>query len=125
MAQKVIREFIDDIDGSVAERTFPFSVDGVSYEIDLSSSNIDEFKQAVGGFVESARKVATGHAGKRGRKPAAAGGGGVKPARSREQAAAIRDWARQHGHHVSDRGRISAEVQQAFDAAHGHLTAVN
>ena len=36
MAQKVIREFVDDIDGSPAERTFSFAVDGVSYEIDLT-----------------------------------------------------------------------------------------
>jgi hypothetical protein len=40
MAQKIIREFVDDIDGSPAERTFSFAVDGVSYEIDLSTQNI-------------------------------------------------------------------------------------
>lgn len=44
MAQKVITEFIDDIDGSVAERTFTFAVDGTNYEIDLSSENIKEFR---------------------------------------------------------------------------------
>jgi hypothetical protein len=45
MAQKVIRQFIDDIDGSEAERTFNFAVDGTDYEIDLSSENIKEFNE--------------------------------------------------------------------------------
>jgi hypothetical protein len=53
MAQKVIREFIDDIDGSEAERTFTFAVDGTNYEIDLSSQNIKEFNEAIAGFVET------------------------------------------------------------------------
>jgi Lsr2 len=37
MAQKVIREFVDDLDGSQAERMFTFAVDGIRYEIDLSA----------------------------------------------------------------------------------------
>jgi hypothetical protein len=56
MAQRVIREFIDDIDGSEAERTFTFAVDGANYEIDLSSQNIKDFHEAIAGFVESARR---------------------------------------------------------------------
>lgn len=114
MAQKVITEFIDDIDGSVAERTFSFAVDGVGYEIDLSSENIAEFNHAVAGFVESARKAKSGKARS----------SGVR--RSREQTAAVREWARSHGYNVNDRGRIPIEVQHAFDQAHSskHLTAV-
>ena len=61
MAQKVIRQFIDDIDGSPAERTFTFTVDGTRYEIDLSSENIKEFNDAIAGFVESAREVNSGN----------------------------------------------------------------
>jgi hypothetical protein len=57
VAQKVVHEFIDDIDGSAAERTFTFAVDGTAYEIELSSANIAEFQSAIGGFIESARKV--------------------------------------------------------------------
>ncbi len=53
MAQKVTTEFIDDIDGSPAERTFTFAVDGTNYEIDLSAENIAEFKSAIGGFIEA------------------------------------------------------------------------
>ena len=31
---------------------------------------------------------------------------------------AVREWARANGHTVSDRGRISADVQAAYDKAH-------
>ncbi|HXT45877.1 MAG TPA: Lsr2 family protein [Pseudonocardiaceae bacterium] len=112
MAQKVIREFVDDIDGSLAERTLSFAVDGVSYEIDLSAQHIAEFKSAIGGFIESARKV-KGGSGSRARSAGHGSGG-----QSREQTRAVREWARQHGHNVSERGRIPASIRQAFDQAH-------
>ena len=113
MAQKVIRQFIDDIDGSEAERTFTFAVDGTHYEIDLSSENIGEFHEAIAGFVESARKVKANDTGRRARKTSPSGRG-----RSREQTQAVREWARQQGHSINDRGRIPASIQQAFDQAH-------
>jgi hypothetical protein len=65
VAQKVVREFINDIDGSAVERRFTFAVDGTAYEIDLSSENIAEFRSAIGGFIESARKVKTTSSGRR------------------------------------------------------------
>ena len=113
MAQKVITEFIDDIDGSEAERTFTFAVDGTHYEIDLSSENIKEFHEAIAGFVESARKVKVSGNGRRARKTSTSNSG-----RSREQTQAVREWARQQGHSINDRGRIPAAIQQAFDQAH-------
>ena len=36
MVQKVLVEILGDIDGCVTSETVPFSLDGVSYEIDLS-----------------------------------------------------------------------------------------
>jgi Lsr2 len=113
MAQKVITEFIDDIDGSPAERTFTFAVDGTNYEIDLSAQNIAEFKSAIGRFIESARKVRGSSSGRRARSAGAHDG-----RQSREQTQAVRQWARQHGHNISNRGRIPASIQQAFDQAH-------
>jgi hypothetical protein len=112
LAQKVITEFIDDIDGSPAERTFTFAVDGTAYEIDLSSENIAEFKSAIGGFIESARTVKAPK-GRRSRRGAPA-----SAQRSRDQLATIREWARKNGYSVSDRGRISGEVMSAFEKAH-------
>src|SRR5947209_20228358 len=113
MAQKVITEFIDDIDGSPAERTFTFAVDGTNYEIDLSAENIAGFKSAIGGFIESARKVKGASNGRRPRSAAASGG-----QQSREHTQAVREWARQPGHNISSRGRIPTSIQQAFDQAH-------
>lgn len=108
--QKVITEFIDDIDGSVAERTFTFAVDGANYEIDLSTSNIGEFKAAIGGFIESSRKVKATSNGSKLRA--------VKPGSNREHLAAVRSWLRQQGHDVKDRGRLPADLVAKFDAAH-------
>lgn len=110
MAQKVVREFIDDIDGSAAERTFTFAVDGTVYEIDLSSANIAEFKSAIGGFIESARKVKATSNGQRQR--------GASPTdlrERRERLNEVREWARKNGYSVSDRGRVSTEVLAAFE----------
>ncbi|MDQ4021493.1 MAG: Lsr2 family protein [Actinomycetota bacterium] len=73
MAQKVVREFIDDTHGSAAERTFTFAVDGTAYEIGLSGENIAEFKSAIGGFIESARKVKATSNGRRQRGESATG----------------------------------------------------
>ncbi len=115
MAQKVIREFIDDIDGSEAERTFTFAVDGIHYEIDLSSQNIKEFHEAIAGFVESARKVKASGPGRGVRKTSASTSGS---GRSREQIQAMREWGRQQGHSINDRGRIPASIKQAFEQAH-------
>jgi hypothetical protein len=85
MAQRVITEFLDDIDGSPAERTFTFAVDGTNYQIDLSAENIAEFKSAIGGFIESARKV---KGASNGRRPRSAGVSGGQ--QSREQTQAVR-----------------------------------
>ncbi|MDQ4091939.1 MAG: Lsr2 family protein [Actinomycetota bacterium] len=110
MAQKVVREFIDDIDGSAAERTFTFAVDGTTYEIDLSSENIAEFMSAIGGFIESARKVKTTSNGRRQR-----GASTTDLPKRRGRLNEVREWARKNGYNVSDRGRVSAEVLAAFE----------
>lgn len=109
MAQKVVREFIDDIDGSPAERTFTFVVERTAYEIDLSSENIAEFKSAIGGFIESARKVKTTSTGQRQR-----GASTTDLGPRRDRLNEVREWARNNGYTVSDRGRLSTEVLAAF-----------
>jgi len=102
---------LDDIDGVAIEdgkgETIKFAVDGVSYEIDLSDKNAKKFRDAVDVFVASARKSgrSTGT-----RSP------GARPS-NKEELAAIRVWARENGLEVSDRGRISAEIQEAYRAS--------
>ena len=115
MAQRVTVQLVDDLDGTAADdiSTVSFALDGVSYEIDLSEANAEKLRSGLEEFVNSARR--TGGRVKRGTGPL------KRPATSsasREQTKAIRDWARQNGFELSDRGRIPATVIEAFEAAH-------
>lgn len=110
MAQRVNIVLVDDIDGSDATETVSFGLDGTTYEIDLNDKNAGALRDALSGYVGHARKV--GSASRRGRKssaPAAASGTSARE---------IRDWARSNGYEVPDRGRVSADVRAAFEAAH-------
>jgi hypothetical protein len=113
MSQQVTVNLIDDLDGSDAEETIDFGLDGVQYQIDLSEDNAERLREFVGEFVDVARRSG-------GRKRTNRGGGGSSasrtPAADREQNQAIREWARKNGYSVSERGRIPSEV---LDAYHG------
>lgn len=121
MATQTIVTLVDDLDGSEASESVSFALDGASYEIDLSDSNADKLRDALAGYVASARRVDGSRRGP-GRPPKAAKAAkvsrGARTAPDREQTAAIREWARSNGHEVSERGRLSASVLAAFEAAH-------
>lgn len=108
MAQKVNIVLVDDLDGTEATETVSFALDGSSYEIDLNDANAAALREALGGYVGHARKV-TG-ASRRGRKSTSTA--------SSSHTKEVREWAKAQGMEVSERGRISADVQQAYDAAH-------
>lgn len=107
MAQKVSILLVDDLDGTEASETVTFGLDGTSYEIDLNDANAAALREALSGYVGHARKVTGG--GRRGRR---SGGGSSSNTKD------VREWAKAQGMEVSERGRISGEVQQAYDAAH-------
>src|SRR3954451_18081989 len=109
MAQKTLVVLEDDLDGGTADETVRFSLDGVNYEIDLSSKNAGKFRDDVAKYVGSGRRV--GGRAARGRS-----GGGRSAANNRS--AQIREWARGAGLKVSDRGRIPSEIVAQYDAAH-------
>jgi hypothetical protein len=117
MAQKVLVQFVDDLDGIPGEdvSTVSFALDGVSYEIDLREENAVRLRDSLADYVDSARRV--GGRVKRGTAPASAP---VRPAdtRSKEQTKAIREWAKSNGFELADRGRIPANVIDAFEEAH-------
>lgn len=115
MAQKVTVTLVDDLDGGTAEETVEFGIDGVTYEIDLSNDNAVKLRDALAGYVAHARR-----AGGRRRASAAAPkrSAGGRASVDREQNAAMREWARKNGYKVSDRGRIPAEVVEAYHKAH-------
>lgn len=121
MAQKVLVQYVDDLDGIAADdvSTVTFALDGVSYEIDLRAENADRLRDSLAGYVESARRV--GGRVRRGTTPAAAP---VRSgdARSKEQTKAIREWAKKNGYDLAERGRIPANVIAAFEEAHAKKT---
>ncbi|QLY30412.1 Lsr2 family protein [Nocardia huaxiensis] len=110
MARKVIVEMVDDYDGkSTAEETVQFAIDGVAYEIDLSKLNAAKMRGEFEQWTQHARKV--------GRAPRGKASGRARAAVDREQTQAIREWARKNGFEVSSRGRVSAEIMEAYNKA--------
>ena len=111
MAQKVNIVLVDDLDGTEATETVSFGLDGTNYEIDLNDANASALREAISGYVGHARKVTGGT--RRGRK-SSAGSSSNNSSNTKD----VREWAKAQGMEVSERGRISADVQQAYDAAH-------
>jgi hypothetical protein len=110
MAQKVQTLFIDDLDGSAAEGTVRFALDGTEYEIDLNAKRAQQLRDALAAYVRAARRAA---------------GGSRWPVRGRRGPAGevnmteVREWAKTQGIEVKDRGRIPAELVVKFKAASG------
>lgn len=110
MARQTIVRLLDDIDGTLAAETMTFSIDGRSYEIDLSERNAAKLRKALEPFTAKARTS-----------------GSERPPRSRvttvpavgqSRHALIRAWAAAEGLTVPARGRIPQSVVTAYDAAH-------
>lgn len=112
MAQKVNIVLVDDIDGDEATETVTFGLDGVTYEIDLNDDHAGELRNALGTWIGHARKVAGRRGGAR-----RASGSSAASSSGGPSAREIRDWARSNGFEVPERGRIPANVREAFDAA--------
>ena len=112
MAKKVTVTLVDDFDGDgPADETVEFSIDGVTFEIDLSAKNAKKLREDLKQWIDAGRRVGGRRRGRSG------GPGRGRASIDREQSAAIREWARRSGHKVSTRGRIPAEIIDAFHAA--------
>ncbi|WP_030526167.1 histone-like nucleoid-structuring protein Lsr2 [Phycicoccus jejuensis] len=110
MAKKVQVLLVDDVDKeSPADETVTFALDGVSYEIDLTSDNASKLRDAMAVWI--------GHAERTGGRRSASRGAAKNSGGSKRDVSAIREWARSNGYDVSERGRISSEVQEAYDKA--------
>jgi Lsr2 len=108
LAQKIQTLFVDDIDGSEAEGTVRFGLDGVDYEIDLSVAHSEELHKALAPYIAHARKT----------------GGTRRAARGRRIAGAIdthkvREWAKEQGIEIKDRGRVPADIMEKYRQATG------
>lgn len=111
MAQKVHVILVDDVDGGAADESLTFALDGINYEIDVSSANAEAIREALSPWIEHARRIG-GRATGRGRAAKS------RPAVERIDMSDVRAWARENGYQVSDRGRVSGEVRAAYEAAH-------
>ena len=115
MAQRVQIILEDDYDGGEADETVSFSLDGAEYEIDLSSANAEKLRDELAVWIGHARKTG----GRRRRTGGSGGSGGGKAADGAGSTSEIRAWALANGHDVSSRGRVSSEVREAYERAHG------
>jgi Lsr2 len=106
MAKQIQVVITDDIDGGEAHETIAFGLDGSSLEIDLNKLNAAQFRKTVAPYIEHGRRVPHG----RGRT--------ARPARDRGRSSDVRDWAKEQGLKVSERGRIPASVVAKYEAAH-------
>ena len=107
MAQKVNIVLVDDIDHTDADETVTFGLDGKNYEIDLNTKNANALREALAPYIGHARRAGGGA-----RRSSSRGGS------SRSSAGDIREWAKANGFEVSERGRISSEVREAYASAH-------
>jgi hypothetical protein len=110
MVQRVIMERFDDLDGSPAVETVRFGYADREYEIDLNEEHASQLDEALAPYIEHARR-ANGGKPRRGRREEG------ERRRSPVELRAIRQWARDQGLQVSDRGRIAADIVAKYDAA--------
>jgi hypothetical protein len=117
VAQKVETRLVDDLDGSDAAETVSFAFEGREYEIDLSQDNAARLRDGLAEFVAAARRTGGGNR----RAPAARSAS--RSTYDREQALAVREWARANGFEVSERGRIPRIVIEAYEQRGSEVTA--
>ncbi|MEU5382687.1 Lsr2 family protein [Kitasatospora cineracea] len=109
MVQRVQVTLEDDLTGGKADETVHFALDGKSYEIDLGTKNAKKLRDALAPFVAAGRKQSGRVQARRFGRAAAASG---------EDTAKIREWAKQNGYEINDRGRVPGNVREAYEAAH-------
>ncbi|MFF3765510.1 Lsr2 family protein [Streptomyces sp. NPDC001922] len=111
VVQRVITLITDDISGEQGDdiATHVFSIDGISYEIDLGADNYDKLLEAMGPFVSAGRKISGSRRGQGKRAQAS----GAKP-----DPVKVREWAKAQGIEVSMRGRVPKDVVEKYEAAH-------
>jgi hypothetical protein len=110
VAQKVQVLLVDDLEGGEADETVTFALDGKSYEIDLSTSNADQLRTVLEPYVKGGRR--TGGRATRGKGRSSGGA-------SSQDTAKIRAWAKEQGYEVNDRGRVPANIREAYEKANG------
>lgn len=124
MAQKTIVTLVDDLTGEEAKdiSTVEFALDGVTYELDLTEENSAKLRDALAQYARAGRKISgRRRSGRRRQGPVIRSNGGTA-GYNRDTLKSIREWAKKNGHSVSDRGRLSAAVLQAWQTAQASMS---
>jgi hypothetical protein len=111
VAQKIRFFFVDDLDGSKAEGTVRFGLDGTEYEIDLNAGHAEQLRTALSRYAGAARKIT-----RAARQPVANSRWGAGNWISTSD---IRVWAKAQGLEIKDRGRVPTRVIAEYVEAIG------
>jgi len=57
MAQRTVVRLVDDVDGSDADETVTYGIDGAVYEIDLNRENAGDLRDALAPYISVSRAV--------------------------------------------------------------------
>ena len=101
-------------DGTEAVTTIRMDNGTARYELDLCQSHFDELTGAGRRLRPRRRTGGARSATSAARETVAAKA--PRHGRGARDTAAVREWARAHGHTVSDRGRIPRQIMEAFTA---------
>lgn len=116
MAQRVNIIVESDLSGEAGASTLSFGLDGSTYEIDLTADEAADFRETLSKYLAVARKVKGGRVTRRtSTAPNAATGNAERPVGI--PPAKVRKWAKDNGYDLPSRGRIPAEVMEAYNAA--------
>ena len=113
MAQQVTVTLIDDLDGSPADETIIFALDGANYEIDLNAKNSAALRKALDKYLAAGRRQTRPGAARRSRS------GGSRGRSAEVDPKSVRAWAQEQGLEISSRGRIPAQIIDRYHAAGG------
>ncbi|WP_103381232.1 histone-like nucleoid-structuring protein Lsr2 [Pseudonocardia dioxanivorans] len=106
MVRDTITRTVDDLDGTAADETVLFSLDGDEYEIDLSVTNASALRLLLARYVAAGRQLEREASTQR---PSAA---------RRRRTSAIRQWALEQGLQVTARGRFPDRVAVLYSQRH-------
>lgn len=89
-------------------------MDGQTYEVDLRDEHAADLRATFQRYIDAGRPIGRTVMSRR------SSGRVTRPRRDTttghaRNTASIREWARAHGHEISDRGRIPAKVLQAYE----------
>lgn len=118
MAQQTMTWLVDDLDGTEADETVTFALDGKDYEIDLNHDNANQLRTVLDIYIRKGRRASAGnlqakravrHTPHTGQRPT-----GRATITHIDDSAQVRAWAARYGVPVNERGRVNGAVRDAY-----------